>query len=322
MTNVLIVPPFRACDLERFCDIEGACCVYSAAPTAEELKIADVILGQPAPELLKQAENCSLLQITSAGVDGYVKRPELFAGRTLTNLSGAFGQSISEFALAMVLSLYKHLNLFRDNQTACEWKDEGVQYSPVGKRLLILGAGDIGSAVARLFRPFGCHIVGMRRVKRAVPPEFDGMITMEELEPELRQADIVFCALPATSETYKLINADRLALLKPSAVIVNCGRGNLIDCNALAERLSKGLLYGAALDVTDPEPLPKEHPLWKCKNAIITPHATGGSFGHLKATEDRLISICRENLVRFIEGRPLLNVVDFESGYRRADDRY
>lgn len=323
MVKTLVMPPFKAGDERIFSDIEGALLTYSAAPDDAMLAEAEVIIGVPSAAQLEKCKALKLLQITNAGADVYVKNAHLFGKDTvLCNLSGAFGQSISEFVLAMVLSLYKHLPLFRDNQNACLWKDEGVQYSPVGKKLFILGAGDIGTAIARLFRPFGCHITGLRRTAREVPPEYDEMVTMERLDEKLAEADIVAAVLPGTQETYKLLDARRLALLKKDAILVNAGRGNLIDCECLAERLQNGLLYGAAIDVTDPEPLPPEHPLWKCRNCIITPHATGGSFGHLKATEEKLADICRKNLERYVKGEKLMNVVDFKTGYRVEENRY
>jgi len=323
MTEILFTFPFREEDMPYFADIPGAHIVLSPEPSLEELSRAEIILGQPTPEMIRSAPKLRLVQCSSAGVDPYLKEQDLFGDRvTLTNLSGAFGTSISECVLAMVLSLYKHLPLFRDHQNACEWTDEGWQESPVGKNLLILGAGDIGTAVARLFRPFGLRITGMRRVVRETPPEYDDMITMKELNERLPLADIVVCALPDTEETRGLFSVERFALMKEGSVLVNVGRGSLIDQEALLSALNSGRLLGAALDVTVPEPLPKDHPLWKCRNLLLTPHITGGSIGHLKATEEKLRSICRENIERYMSGRPLLNAVDLSTGYRRTEYRY
>ncbi|MBQ8953566.1 MAG: D-2-hydroxyacid dehydrogenase, partial [Clostridia bacterium] len=159
------------------------------------------------------------------------------------------------------------------------------------------------------------------RVPRQIPPEFDAMITLDGLDAALPEADIVVCALPSTPATIGLFGRARLGLMKETAVLVNVGRGNLIDCAALAEHLAAGRLWGAALDVTDPEPLPAEHPLWACRNALITPHITGGCFGHLQATETFTFALCRDNLIRFRDGQPLLNAIDFETGYRATEGR-
>ena len=323
MKELLLTRPFRAYDIERFADIPEVHVTFAEEPTDDELIKAEIIMGQPRKSALKKAVNAKWLQITSAGSDHYTAYPELFEnGLMLTNLSGAFGQSISEFVLTMALMLYKKLPLYRDNQNLCLWKDEGVQDSPVGKNLLILGAGNIGTEIAKLFRPFRCHITGMRRTVREIPAEFDAMITMEGLDEALKSADIIACALPESPETHKLIDAGRIALMKEDAILINVGRGGLIDTDALTEALKNGHLWGAALDVTDPEPLPADHPLWKERRCIVTPHITGGSFGHLKATEETLFSICLENLKRYLNNEPLLNVVDIKTGYRQTDNRY
>ena len=322
MIHAMLVPPFKEEHLARFSDIEGYRFTYCAQPAAADLADVEVILGQPRLDAMRTAPRLKWVQHLAAGVDGFTSRADEFPdGVALTSLSGAYGQSISECVLAMVLSLYKRFPLYRDNQAAALWHDEGRQDSPVGKRLLILGAGNIGCAVAKLFRPFGCHITGVRRVPRDIPPEFDGMITLDGLDAALPEADIVVCALPNTPATAGLFSRERLALLHKDAVLVNVGRGNLIDCAALAERLNEGLLLGAGLDVTDPEPLPADHPLWSCKYALITPHITGGCFGHLQATEDFMFRLCRDNLARYRDGAPLLNRVDFKTGYRSTADR-
>ena len=321
--KAVVTKPFSEEHLSEFTGIEGYDFSYEAEISDETLETSDVILGQPSPARLAGAKKLKMLQITSAGTDAYTRNADIFPKTAaFCNLSGAFGQSISEFVLTYVFMLYKHLHLFRDHQNRHEWVDEGRQDSPVGKNLLILGAGNIGTCVARLFRPFNCRITGMRRSKAVVPPEYDAIITMDELDPALEKADIVVCALPGTKETEKLFDSRRLSLLKPTALLVNVGRGSLIDGLALADALDSGTIAGAAIDVTDPEPLPADHPLWACRNCILTPHITGGSLGHLKATEEVMFDICRKNLARLRDGEPLLNLVDFSTGYRVNDNRY
>ncbi len=318
LIEALLMAPFGEEDMAWASAVPGYRFTFGGRePTEAQLASAEVILGQPSLEQLNRAGRLNWLQAAYAGMDGYAGGG-FPAGVTLTNVTGAFGRSISEFVLAMVLTLYKKLHLYRDHQRICLWQDERRQESPEGKNLLILGAGDIGCAVARMFRPFHCHIVGVRRVPRALPPEFDEMLTLDELEPALRQADIVVGALPSTPATVGLLDRRRLNLLKPSAIVVNVGRGSLIDCDALAEKLAAGELSGAALDVTEPEPLPVDHPLWRCENALITPHTTGGSFGRLRDTTEKIIAICRENLERYREGKPLKNLVDLSIGYRKT----
>lgn len=323
MIHVLLTPPFREEDLSRFTDLPGFSFTWSHDPDPSQLKNAEVLLGNPNTAALSLCDKLRWLQLPMAGVDYYFNHRDAFPRNvTLTCLSGAFGRSISEFALTMCLMLYKHMGLYRDNQSAHLWQDMGRQDSPVGKHVLILGAGNIGCDTARLFKGFDCKITGVRRTPRALPENFDAMITLKELDQVLPSADIVICALPGTEATYKLFNRERLGLLHPKAVLINVGRGTLIDTDALTECLQQKRIRGAALDVTDPEPLPPEHPLWDCPNVILTPHITGGTFGHLTATEEVLYDLCRKNLIRYQEGMPLLNQVDLSTGYRHLEDRY
>lgn len=317
VTTVLAAAPFRTADRAALqAAADGYRFIFSTEPDAAQLAQAEVILGDVPPALLQQAPRLQWLQLTSAGTDAWTQTGSLPPEVLLTNVSGAFGQAISEYVLALILMLQKKLHLYRDSQSRGIWQDLGPQASPVGKRVLIAGAGDIGCAVARILKPFACHTVGIRRVPRALPPEFDEMDTLEGLDRQLPLADIVVCALPNTPQTRGLFDRRRLALLRPEALLLNVGRGNLIDCDALAEQLEAGALAGAALDVTSPEPLPPAHPLWRCPNCIITPHITGGSFGHLEVTSDIICEICCENLRHFAAGEPLRNPVDRQTGYR------
>lgn len=315
-----MVQPFKAEHIERLYNTKNYEIFQSDNPTDEDLAKAEIILGMPTVEQLKKAKNLEWVQISSAGNEKYMNGfPE---GVILTNLSGAFGRSMSEFALMMTLNLYKHLHLYRDNQNIAFWHDEGRQMSPRGKNVLLLGAGNIASETAELFKAFECSITAIRRtadIKAEYP--FDRFKTVDALNDELKKADIIICTLPETEGTKKLLNKERLSLLKSNAVLINLGRGSLIDTDALVEILNENRILGAALDVTDPEPLPNEHPLWKCRNAIVTPHITGGSLGHLDETERRLFEICNENLQKYAEGKPLLNKVDFSSGYRQNENR-
>ena len=182
--------------------------------------------------------------------------------------------------------------------------------------MLILGAGDIGTNVARLFKMMDCHITGVRRVVRDIPKEFDAIITLDQVDSLLPDADIVICCMPHTLLTQGFMNRERLELMKSTAIFVNVGRGTLVDHDALADILNAGKIYGAALDVTCPEPLPQEHPLWKCRNVIITPHVSGQTFAGLSDKADYFYQVCKENLESYRDGKPLTNRVDLKTGYR------
>ena len=142
------------------------------------------------------------------------------------------------------------------------------------------------------------------------------MITLEQVDDLLPEADIVICCMPHTPLTQGFFTKARFEKMKSTAIFVNVGRGTLVDHEALAEVLNVGTIYGAALDVTFPEPLPEDHPLWKCRNVLITPHVSGQTFAGLKDKEEFFFRMCRENLEAYREGTPLQNLVDLKTGYR------
>ncbi len=290
--------------------------VHIESPDDAELAAAEVIVGFPSVEKLSAAKSLKWLQIPWSGADGYADHPAFPAHVLLTNATGAFGRPIAEYVFAAVFSLMRRFPQYRDNQCRHVWERVGDELSPTDKRVLILGAGDIGSNTAMLFKKFDCHVTGVRRVKRDCPECFDAMLTLDEAESALPEADIVVCAMPDTPLTRGYFDRRRILLLKPGAIFVNVGRGSIVDHLALAEALSEGRLFGAALDVTEPEPLPANHPLWDCPNLILTPHISGQTFMGLKDKEEFFFRLCRENLELYRDGRALKNVVDLKTGYR------
>lgn len=285
-------------------------------PTEEELAAAEVIVGFPPVPRLASAKNLRWLQIPWSGADGYADHPDFPAHVILTNATGAFGRPIAEYAFGAVFTLMRRFHQYRDCQKEAKWQRQGDELSPTGKHVLILGAGDIGTNAARLFKMMDCRITGVRRVVRNVPQEFDAMITLEQVDEYLPEADIVICCMPHTPLTQGFFTKARFEKMKSTAIFVNVGRGTLVDHEALAEVLNEGKIYGAALDVTNPEPLPENHPLWKCRNVLITPHVSGQTFAGLKDKEDFFFRMCRENLEAYRDGKPLQNRVDLKTGYR------
>lgn len=285
-------------------------------PTDADLAAAEVIVGFPPVPRLAAATHVKWLQIPWSGADGYADHPDFPARIILTNATGAFGRSIAEYVFAAVFALMRRFHQYRDCQQEARWERQGDEMSPTGKKVLILGAGDIGTHTAQLFKMMGCHITGVRRVVRTIPAEFDAMITLEQVDALLPEADIVIGCMPHTPLTQGFMNRERLERMKSTAIFVNVGRGTLVDHDALADILKEGKIYGAALDVTNPEPLPADHPLWKCRNVMITPHISGQTFAGLKDKEEIFVQICKENLQRYREGKPLQNQVDLKTGYR------
>jgi phosphoglycerate dehydrogenase-like enzyme len=160
-------------------------------------------------------------------------------------------------------------------------------------------------------------IIGIRRTVRDFPDCYDEMHTLSHLDQLLPEADILLCALPHTPQTAGLLNEKRLASMKPDAVLVNGGRGSLIDQEALCRLLEKGHFWGVGLEVTSPEPLPAAHPLWNQPRLIITPHAAGNSFAVGSPMERRLWDFMIENVAGYLRGEEPRNQIDFQSGYRR-----
>jgi len=279
----------------------------------EMMESIDVIIGNPRVDLIKEAKGLKWIQLSSAGADRFVNEGVLPAGTILTNSSGAYGLAVAEYMLAVLLELFYNLHLYRDNQILNLWKDEGSVRSIHGCVALIVGLGDIGGEFAKKIKALGGYTIGVRRSKYSKPDYVDELYLADQLDVLLPRADVVALTLPGTKETYRLFSSERLKKMKPGAVIINTGRGTTVDTNALCACLDSGHLAGAALDVTDPEPLPAGHRLWKMKNVIITPHISGGY--HLSETFERIIRISVENLRRYTMDEDLLNIVNPAIGY-------
>ena len=286
----------------------------------QALGSANIIIGEPKNRDFQFCKNLELMQSPSSGVNYYVQGGAFPKNAILCSMTGCYGSLIAEHILSLVLALCRRLPEYRDQQNAGLWQLRRYDKQLTDATVLILGAGDIGTTVARWMRPMVGKIIGMRRVKRAFPDCFDAMITMAELDDTLGQADIVIGVLPHTPETVHLLNEQRLRTMKPDAVLVNAGRGSLIDQEALQRVLSEGHLWGAALDVTTPEPLPPEHTMWHQERLLITPHAAGNSFAVGSPMHRRLWQAMTENVCRYLRGEKLRYVADFATGYRRLSE--
>lgn len=280
-----------------------------------ELKDAEIVIGQPPLDLLQNPEvNCpklKLIQMTWAGTDIYTRSDLEFPKDriVLANASGAFGMVMSQFAVGMILSVMFNFKDYHIQQQNRIWEKKGPVKSLDKAKVLIFGAGDIGSAIAKRLTGFDAYCIGVCRNTDKPRAYFNELCSLEDAQRYLPDADVVIGCIPSTFETEKYMNYERLQSMKEDAIIVNVGRGNFIDCMALDELLRNGHLFGAALDVTDPEPLPKDHPLWSNPKCMITPHTSGTTFGHLDATEDLLCEIVCDNLSRYCKGEEIINRV-------------
>ncbi|MDO4295545.1 MAG: D-2-hydroxyacid dehydrogenase [bacterium] len=281
----------------------------------EQLAQANILIGNVPTKRLHAPSNLRWMQLNSAGSDVYCQPNVLDSKTILTNATGAYGLAISEYMLGVSLSLQNKLFLYRDNQREHLWRDEGNVSSIEGSTTLVVGLGDIGGSYARKMKALGSYTIGIRRTATDKPDYLDELYALSDLDELLPRADFVALSLPNSSETYHLMDERRLLLMKSSAILINVGRGTAIDTDALLHVLNKGHLAGCAVDVTDPEPLPPTHPLWDAPRMIITPHISG--FYHLPETFERIVRIAGENLEAFLAGKPLRNVVDFSTGYRK-----
>lgn len=317
MKNLLIAVPCKDSVKERLinefsCDYHITFAQGDKAVIAEALKTAEAVIGEPDPSLLATAQHLKWMQITWAGADRYTKAfPE---NVILTNTSGAFGRIISEYTMGMILAQYKHLPEYYVNQKKKVWADCGRERSLYGKRVLILGTGNVGSSIAQKLHAFGTYNIGINRSGNC-PQHFEEAHPLEELDTYLPQADIVIGALPRTPNTQGLFHYSRMQRIQKDALLVNVGRGTMIVTKDLEQLLAEGHFSGVVLDVMDPEPLPDTSSLWTCNRVLLTPHISGIGFGHDDATEAAIWDICAENLRRYAQGSPLAHVVNVAAGY-------
>jgi phosphoglycerate dehydrogenase-like enzyme len=273
----------------------------------------EVVVGNPDVKDIDRFPNLVWMQMQSNGPDKYLKAMK-GSGVVLTNSAGAYGGILSEHMIGFVFVLYKKLHLYRDLQGQCLWKHMGTVKSVAGSVLLIVGLGDTGRAFAAKMKALGCYVIGVRRMVNEKPSYVDELVMADCLDDVLPRADIVTLCLPRTPETDGLFGRRRFSLMKHGAILINGGRGSTVDTEALCDVLESGRLLGAGLDVVDPEPLPPDHRLWKMKNLVLTPHVVN-SFT-MSETYAAVLDIILDNAERYAEGKPLRNVIDFETGYR------
>jgi phosphoglycerate dehydrogenase-like enzyme len=273
----------------------------------------EVLFGfVPPKNIIKRAPRLKWMQVTSAGVDRHQGTEIWNSDIILTGVSGIHATPISEFVMGLMLMFAKNTPLsFKMMQTR-QWQ----RYMPGtlrGKTVGIIGLGHIGGEVARLSKAFGMKVIATRRSVKAASKakNVDLLLPPSRMKELLGQSDYVVLTLPLTPETKHIIGEAELKAMKPTAYIMNIGRGPLIDQDALIKALNEKYIAGAGLDVTVPEPLPKESRLWDFDNVILSPHISGGMEDYmLQATE-----LFCDNLKRYIAGKKLLNVIDKKKGY-------
>lgn len=279
-------------------------------PSPEQMARTEVLMafGVP-PGLLPAMPKLRWAQALTAGVEGWFALPDLPASLTLTCARGTHRESMPENILGALFYVAKPYAAAVENQKRQQWVAKMAQ--PLnGKTLGILGLGAIGEEVARLAGALGMRVIGTRR--RPQPMAHVAEVLPPERTPEvLAQSDFLLLLLPATPQTDNFINAQRLAMMKPGAWLLNFGRGHLINDNDLIAAVGQKRIAGAVLDVFRQEPLPSEHPFWTTEGIIVLPHI-GGPHPQRDKTVAKLFV---ENLGRYLEGKPLKEVVDRQAGY-------
>jgi phosphoglycerate dehydrogenase-like enzyme len=256
-------------------------------------------LGGPlAEQTLARMPKLRVIQLLSAGVEPWL--PLVPSGVTLCNGRGVHGGSTAELAVGGLLSVLRDLPRYHDDQAAHRWSPESDDDLD-GKRVLILGAGDIGRRIAAALAVFDAQCTFVARTAR------EDVHGIDELDGLLPVQDIVVVSLPHTSDTHHLVDARFLAALPDGAIVVNIARGTIVDQDALFAELESRRLR-AFLDVTDPEPLPTDHPLWDAPGLVLTPHVGGGTSGWRR----RGYRLVREQIERYVRGEELANVVGTE----------
>jgi phosphoglycerate dehydrogenase-like enzyme len=283
--------------------------VFNADQMTQALPDADVVVVSMMwrNQQMDIARKLKFIQSISAGVDQYDQNLLRAKGIRLANAAGVNAQAVAEHAMALMLALRRKLHISRDNQAARFWRPMSSDIATredelSGKTLLIVGLGRIGARLARLGKAFDMHVIATKRDASQGASEADEVFANDQLPQLLGRADVVALTCPLTPATENLIDARALSLMKPTAHLINVGRGKIVDEDALLRALTDQRIAAAGLDVTREEPLPASSPLWALPNAFITSHVAGETQRY----EDSVIDILLENLDRLWRGQTAL----------------
>jgi phosphoglycerate dehydrogenase-like enzyme len=289
------------------------------AVVAGVLAETEVLLSNPVvpDDILQKAPQLKWVQLTSAGADRLIDSDLVRSSVQVTTASGIHAVPIGEWVLGAMIAFAKGFPRSFRSQHESTWRPY-IASELEGATVGIVGLGAIGRNVARLCKAFGMRVIATRRSQdrrmagsECGQPDVDDMYPRGDLNAFLAECDYLVLALPLTEHSRHMIGEEQLSAMKRSAVLVNIARGSVVDQHALINAVRNGVIGGAALDVTDPEPLPPESELWTLDNVMITPHISGGTPRYM----DRAIELFCDNLRRYLAGEPLRNVVDAERGY-------
>jgi len=279
---------------------------------ARETVDADAVIGGLSQDQFGKAKKLKWVQTYSAGVETYRWKEFLEGPVVLTNCKIVQGPNIADHAMALLLTLTRGLNDSFTDKGKEIWNREGHElFELQDMTAVVIGVGGIGSQIAQRAHGFGMKVIGVDPKDLAPNINVSRMVYPSQLDSVLPLADVVFVSAPLTPESRRMMGPGQFDLMKKGSFFVAVSRGGLYDTPALVKALDSKKLAGAGLDVTDPEPLPRGHPLWKFPNAVITPHVAGNSPG----SHARRVGVFKENIGRFVRNEPLRNVVDKQKGY-------
>jgi phosphoglycerate dehydrogenase-like enzyme len=282
-----------------------------------EIADADAYIGDIKPAEVRAGKNLKWVQVMSAGVENilFPKSGESDlrdSNIVLTNNKIVQGPELADHALAMLLMLSRGLYKFYSNDKQEVWDPAGYKGIELnGKTAVVIGLGGSGSQIALRANAFGMSIIGVDPEDKPFLPFVKRVVKPDQLDEVLPLADVVFISVPDTPKSHKMMGARQFELMKKNSYFIAVSRGGIYEMGGLVKALDEKKLAGAGVDVTDPEPLPKGHALWKFDNAIVTPHIAGRS----DQDAGRMVGTIKENIQRFIDGKPLINVVDKQKGY-------
>jgi D-2-hydroxyacid dehydrogenase (NADP+) len=281
-----------------------------------EIGDADAFIGSIKPEHVRAGKKLQWVQIMSAGAERVL---HLAGGNdlrdskiVLTNNQIVQGPEIADHAMGMLLMLARGLHTFYMHTQQELWQPRpypGIELN--GRTAVVVGVGGIGTQIAFRAWAHGMKVIGVDPDDIPYMPVISKVVKPDSIDEVLPEADVVFVSAPHTTMSHKMLGPRQFDLMKKGAYFIAVSRGGLYDLTCLVKALESKHLAGAGVDVTDPEPLPKGHPLWKCANVVVTPHIAGRS----DKDRDRMWDTIADNIRRFVDGKPLVNVVDKQKGY-------